>query len=895
MRPQRIERKLVLCGTDGAVAGECWNGSPYQPVPIAQDLKEKVALRILEQTEDFPGVIVKQESVRSYPRPFSVNAAHLLGYLSPITEQEYDAAQAADDISVNGASVVGRAGVEKEYDAWLRGQPGYQRVAVDSMGRVLGDVDQLTAQPGDTLVTSIDAKVQSVVEQQLAQTIQTARQTVDTVTGRPYVADAGAAVVLEAKTGRVVAMASQPTYDPSVWVGGITNKQLAHLYSAAAGTPLLSRATQGQFAPGSTWKPFMTAGALTNGYSPSTSLACSSFFRVGNRDFKNYESGAYGYIGFAKALEVSCNTFFYRIGSALGQVRHQRQRRERQGPVGRRGQGVGFGSPTGVDMPGESSGRIADRKWKRAYYKAQKDYYCGVAANPPADASDFLRRFAREFCIEGYAYRAGDAVNFAIGQGDTVVTPLQLARAYGAIANGGTLYEPRIGKAVVSPEGKVLRTIKPKVQAKVDVPGATLHYIDEALKGVARQGTMAWRLGGFPLEQVQIRAKTGSAEVYGKQSTSWVASYTGDYVVVMMVSQGGTGSGTSGPAIRKIYETLSASAARVKPKAAIPGTIPPHRLPVFGKDGSILPPVREPEEQRWPTDGGGIVRAVTAGRSFPRGGPAWTGCCWCRRALGVIGCLLVWSATNRDDLTGGDPSAFLLKQVVNLGLGLGLAAMVTAIDHRWVRILAPVGYGVAVLGLVLVLAMGSTINGSRSWLIIGGMSLQPSELAKLAVVVGMALVVAERNDGRWRESVGSVDVLLMLPWPPSRRTHPGAARPGHDAGADRDRVRRDRRLRRAAPVAGDAGRCRGAGSDVGGGQRVPQGVPDRPVPRVHQSQLDPRGAGYNVEQARIAVGNGGLFGQGLFDGSQTPGSCPSSTPTSCSRWPARSSAWSVRC
>ena len=134
------------------------------------------------------------------------------------------------------------------------------------------------------------------------------------VTGRPYVADSGAAVVMEADTGRIVAMASQPTYDPSVWVGGITKKQLAALYSEKAGTPLLGRATQGQFAPGSTWKPFMTAGALTNGYTPDTRLDCSSSFQVGNRPFKNYESGAYGYISFADALRVSCNTFFYRVG-----------------------------------------------------------------------------------------------------------------------------------------------------------------------------------------------------------------------------------------------------------------------------------------------------------------------------------------------------------------------------------------------------------------------------------------------------------------------------------------------------------------------------------------------------------------------------------------------------
>ncbi len=588
--PGTIRDRLVLCGQPDSQAGVCWNGSPYQPVPIAEDIRQQTALSIMEQNEDYPAVLVQRQTVRAYPAPFGINAAHALGYLSPITEAELDRAEAQDDGSVHGASVVGRAGVEKEYDSYLRGYPGYKKVAVDSMGRVLGDSGQVRGEVGDTVVTSIDARVQAVVEQQLQQTIKTARATVDTVTGRPYVADSGAAVVLEADTGRVVAMASQPTYDPEVWVDGISSRQLKHLYSGKAGTPLLSRVTQGQFAPGSTWKPFMTVGALQNGYSHSTSLPCSSGFQVGNRVFKNYESGAYGYIGFQKALEVSCNTFFYRIGYNFWQkFGSDVDDVEAKDPLVEIAQTFGFGKETGIDIPGEASGRIADRQWKLDYYESMKDYYCRVGKEP---GYDFLHRFAREFCVEGFAYRAGDAVNFAIGQGDTVVTPLQLARGYAAFANGGTLYEPRVAKAVVSPDGTVVERIPPEVQAKVDISGSDLSFIDQALQNVSKVGTMSWRLVGFPLDKVTVRAKTGSAEVYGKQSTSWVASYTKDYVVVMMVSQGGTGSGTSGPAIRKIWETLygiRGTAVR-EGEAAIPGTRPPEALPVFAEDGSILPP-----------------------------------------------------------------------------------------------------------------------------------------------------------------------------------------------------------------------------------------------------------------------------------------------------------------
>ncbi|MDQ6642022.1 MAG: penicillin-binding transpeptidase domain-containing protein, partial [Actinomycetota bacterium] len=404
-------------------------------------------------------------------------------------------------------------------------------------------------------------------------------------------ADSGAVVVLDAHNGRVVAMASQPTYDPQEWVGGITAKQLKRLYSAKSDNPLLFRATQGQFAPGSTWKPLMATAALSHGFTTNSILNCSSGLQVGNRWFKNYESASYGPITFAKAMQISCDTFFYRVGLSFWQKYGSNPANvNAKDPLVAEAKSYGMGSPTGLDIPGEASGRIADRHWKLSYWKAMRSYYCKV--DKVRKQHDFLKLFSHEFCLEGNLYRAGDAVNFSIGQGDTMVTPLQLARAYAALANGGTLYEPRIAEAVVSPGGKLIKRIPPKVQGHVKAKQGVLRYIDDALQGTPRSGTLAWKFIGFPLDKVHVRGKTGSAEVQGKQSTSWVTTYTKDYVVVMMVTQAGTGSGTSGPYVRKIWESLYGikGMAVNKSKSGIPGSTPPKGLPVFAHDGSILPP-----------------------------------------------------------------------------------------------------------------------------------------------------------------------------------------------------------------------------------------------------------------------------------------------------------------
>ena len=238
-RPRGSDKRLVTCGDAGSVAGTCWNGSPYQPVPVAA---RRPRSRSPCGSSSSPRTTRRCSPSSRACAPtrarYGINLAHVLGYLSPITEDEYDAARADGDRSVNGASSVGRAGVEKQYDEWLRGMPGYRSVAVDSMGRVLGDDSELAGQPGDTLVTSIDAKVQGVVERQLAQTIATARRDPrrrsPAATTPPTPAPPWSWRPTPAGSSRWPA--SRRT-TPSVWVGGISEKQLRRLYSDARPAP----------------------------------------------------------------------------------------------------------------------------------------------------------------------------------------------------------------------------------------------------------------------------------------------------------------------------------------------------------------------------------------------------------------------------------------------------------------------------------------------------------------------------------------------------------------------------------------------------------------------------------------------------------------------------------
>jgi len=586
MKPQDVMGKVRLC--DSKTPQPCWNGSPYQPIPITDEATPRQALQIRERSEDFPGITAEPEAVRRYPSPGEANTAQVLGYLSPVTDNEIQQAKDTDSPYLR-SDQVGRSGLERQYDKVLRGKAGVTRYEVDNLGRVIGKAKSDPAQAGSNLVTSIDARVQRVAEYELDNAMKIARTQFDDITGENYKADSGAVVVMEAKTGRIVAMASAPTYDPNVWVGGISAKDYQQLTGKGSDYPLLNRAIQGQSAPGSTFKVVSTAAAVEAGYSFDGNYPCTSSYSVGGQVFKNFEGENFGPISLGRALEVSCDTVFYGladnewkkdggINPKKGQPKDYFYKAAHQ---------FGLGKPTGIDLPNEVSGRVPDREWKQKYWEANKDSWCRTGKKD----GDYVQKIAYENCLEGNKMREGDSINYSIGQGDTLLTPIQEAVIYSAISNGGTMWNPTIGKAVISADGKHVSEIKPKSHGKLPIDQKTRDVMEQALAGVVTRGTAAWKFGGWPQDKIALHAKTGTAEVYGKQTTSWLATYSKDYAVIMTIAQAGTGSGASGEAVHNIYDALYGvqKDGSIDKKKALLYT-PQKDLPKIQPDGSITAP-----------------------------------------------------------------------------------------------------------------------------------------------------------------------------------------------------------------------------------------------------------------------------------------------------------------
>ena len=510
--------------------------SPYKPVPVAENVPEDIVVYLREHSADFPGVAATAVAERTYPH--GALAAHLLGYVGEINDRELDARK---DDGYRLGDDIGKSGIEQSYESDLRGTPGRVELEVDASGNVLSP--PLSSRPprqGNDVQLTIDLDVQALAEESLAKGLEAARARHDRGTGKSFVAPAGAVVVLDPRDGALLALASNPAYNPADFVNGIRPEVFAALQDPANHYPLNNRALQGQYAPGSTFKLFTALAGLRTGLiAPNTTFVDEGSYRLrscrGQKCvFRNAGSRAYGRVNLSRALTVSSDAFFYDLGANFW---------FRGGPFARAIQGaardLGLGTRTGIELAGEMKGRVPDPESRRSQHEA----------NPKA--------------FPNGDWYAGDNVNLSIGQGDTAVTPLQLANAYAAFANGGTVFTPRAAARVLEPEGAVVREVPAKAVSTVTIDPSHRAAVHEGLYGAvaAEDGTGAGAFLGFPLATFPVAGKTGTAQVVGKQDTALFVAYAPanapQYVVAVVMEESGFGGAVAAPVARRIFEGLA--------------------------------------------------------------------------------------------------------------------------------------------------------------------------------------------------------------------------------------------------------------------------------------------------------------------------------------------------
>ena len=579
-----LAEKTRLCTV--GVPQPCWAGSPYQPIPVDQNVSAQVALQVMEEQNKYAGVTAQVQPVTDYPQPGGANPAQVLGYLQPITPQEIKSRH-LPVTGFSGVDLVGQAGLEAQYDSQLRGKTGTQVVSVNAAGDVTGTVGQTEPVNGDDLVTSLNSNVQVVAQNALDAAVAKSQSEGNN--------PKQAAAVVMTTTGRVVAMASYPNYDPSVWTGGISQQEFNYLFGSGSGEPVVNWTTMGQWAPGSTWKVTSTAAAVANGYSLDSTYDCPASVSIGGHNFINDGNPGEGQMTLSEALIQSCDTVFYNLGydMYLGDDTNANDVTSPNAPVQKMQKmelAWGFGQDSGIDLPEENPGSVPTREWLYYYWKDNAHTGQDWCKYGNANGS-YVQQIEYQDCYYGNVWVPGQAAIAAIGQGYVSVTPLQLANAYVALANGGTLYSPRIGEALISPSGKVAQQINPPVVRHLPVSSYTLSYIRNALAGVVTQGTAAGAFGGFPLNQVCVAGKTGTAEVYGSQASSVFASFAPcgnpKYVVVVMVPDSGYGADVAAPAVRQIWDGIYGLEGH---KAAVPGGQAPSSLPQISPTGTITAP-----------------------------------------------------------------------------------------------------------------------------------------------------------------------------------------------------------------------------------------------------------------------------------------------------------------
>lgn len=505
--------------------------SPYKPVPVAIDVELDKIQYIKEHQDEFIGVDAVPLPVRRYPN--GTTAAHLVGYVGEINDKELE--DRNDDYQLG--ETIGKSGIELQYEEYLRGTPSVSRVEIDVKGRVLREVSYKAAVPGNDIVLSVDLTLQKVAEQALAEQIAVTREQqdlTDKTKFATYKAPAGSVVVVDPQNGFVRALASYPTYDPASFVEGISTPLWEELNDPENAYPLNNRAVQGLYAPGSTFKIITAIAGINAGIiTPNSPFNDTGSLQVSDRVFNNAGKKANGTISLARSLTVSSDTYYYNIGYKLWSL--QRRGDEKGNGIQDVAREFGFAERSGIGLGNEAKGRIPDQQWKKEIHEQYPDAF------PYAE------------------WLPGDNVNTSIGQGDTLVTPVQMAMAYSTFSNGGRLQQPQL-VSEIRPAGKKKATKKFNeiVRRNIALNEYAISVMKQGLRGVVsdEDGTAKSVFASFPSD-ITVSGKTGTAQVTGKQDTSWFVGYTPsdnpDYVAVAVVEEAGWGAGTAAPIVRRTF------------------------------------------------------------------------------------------------------------------------------------------------------------------------------------------------------------------------------------------------------------------------------------------------------------------------------------------------------
>jgi penicillin-binding protein 2 len=483
----------------------------FESVPIRNRLTDEEVARFAAQRYRFPGVEIRARLFRNYP--YNQLASHVIGYIGRINQAEKGKIEESEDAgNYRGTDYIGKLGVEQSYETQLHGTTGVQEMETSAGGRAVRRLNSSQAIPGNSVVLSIDIKLQKLVEDL-------------------YGKRRGALVALDPKTGEVLAFVSKPTFDPNLFVDGIDSENWAAL-NESIDKPLLNRALRGTYPPGSTYKPFMALAALQTGKRSEKFLVSDpGYFMFGNHRFRDDKEGGHGSVDMYKSIVESCDTYYYTLARDMGvDLMHDQMKP------------LGFGQITGIDILGESRGVLPSTEWKRNTYKKP----------------------------EQQRWYSGETISLGIGQGYNNFTMLQIAHAMGTVANNGLKMKPHLVREVVDVETKASTLVAKEPVGQLPLLPENLEVIKKGMIGVNVEGTSATSFVGA---QYVSAGKTGTAQVFTvKQNEKYNASTIDERMrdhalfvafapaddpkvaLAMVVENAGFGAQNAAPIARRVFD-----------------------------------------------------------------------------------------------------------------------------------------------------------------------------------------------------------------------------------------------------------------------------------------------------------------------------------------------------